>query len=162
MDKFPEAFERFEEQVDIDQIEGMTELKLVFVEWMGKGWKNTAKQNAALRIEAERYGIAKPRKREQKPIEKPTRIPKKVLPRMPPDYFMPERQPEKLAYVAVKTRYTVKYYVVRGYSANQVQKQMQSQGIGIRRTVLLRQVRELKRQPQREHREKYVPRKYRK
>lgn len=139
----------------------MTELKLVFVEWMGRGWKNTRRQNEALRIEAERYGIAKPRKRAE-PLEKPkTRIPREVKPRMPPDYILPERKPEKLAYVAVKTQYTVKYYVVRGLSANRIQKQMQTQGIGIRRTVLLRQVRELKRQPPRQHRERYIPRKYR-
>ena len=62
MDKFPEAFERFEEEVDIEDIEGMTELKLVFSEWLGRGWKNTARQNEALRNEGMKAGIVKPRK----------------------------------------------------------------------------------------------------
>ena len=48
-----------------------------------------------------------------------------------------------------------------GYSANKIQKTLQQEHIGLRRTELLRQVRESKNQPAKPSVENYVPRKYR-
>lgn len=57
MDKFPEAFDRFEEVVDVDKIDSFRELKAAFSSWAGSKWLNTSKQNSALRVEARRIGI---------------------------------------------------------------------------------------------------------
>lgn len=57
MDKFPEAFRRFEETVDIDRIESFRQLRAEFAMWAGRNWKNTASQNRALAIEAVQRGI---------------------------------------------------------------------------------------------------------
>jgi hypothetical protein len=57
MDKFPEAFRRFEETVDVDRIESFNELRAEFAMWAGRNWKNTASQNKALATEALRRGI---------------------------------------------------------------------------------------------------------
>ena len=61
LDKFPEAFERFEEVVDTDSFQSFRELRLGFSFWAGRNWKNTRKQNEALRIEAVKRGISVPR-----------------------------------------------------------------------------------------------------
>lgn len=57
MDKFPEAFERFEEVVDVDNIHSFQELIGSFASWAGKTWKGTRKQTEALRVEARKRGI---------------------------------------------------------------------------------------------------------
>ena len=57
MDKFPEAFERFEEAVDVDKIRSFQELRDSFALWSGKNWKATRKQTEALWIEARKRGI---------------------------------------------------------------------------------------------------------
>jgi hypothetical protein len=58
LDKFPEAFRRFERQVrDVDDIRDYQELKLQFMKWAGERWKETPKQTTALAIEARKKGI---------------------------------------------------------------------------------------------------------
>jgi hypothetical protein len=57
MDKFPEAFRRFEQKVDTDNIETWKQLQLVFGSWAGGKWKPTCKQTDALYIQAKRLGI---------------------------------------------------------------------------------------------------------
>jgi hypothetical protein len=57
MDKFPEAFRRFEEKVNCNRIESFRQLNLAFGSWAGRRWKNTAKQERALQREARRIGI---------------------------------------------------------------------------------------------------------
>ena len=64
MDKFPEAFERFEEDVDVREIRSFRELRLAFSFWAGRNWKDTPRQIKALRVEARRVGI---------PVRKPPR-----------------------------------------------------------------------------------------
>jgi hypothetical protein len=57
MDKFPEAFNRYEERVDIDDLQSASELISTFVNW--QGYNPTSKQIDGLRIESikRRLGI---------------------------------------------------------------------------------------------------------
>jgi hypothetical protein len=57
LDKFPEAFRRFEEVVDVDRIESYRQLKLTYAQWAGRKWLDTYRQNEALKVEARRLGI---------------------------------------------------------------------------------------------------------
>jgi hypothetical protein len=57
MDRFPEAFERFEEVVDVDSIASFGELREEFAWWAGEKWFNTSRQLHALSTEAERLGL---------------------------------------------------------------------------------------------------------
>jgi len=57
MDKFPEAFERFEKVVDVEEIKSFAELRLAFSSWAGKKWMPTDKQIEALNVEAQRLGL---------------------------------------------------------------------------------------------------------
>lgn len=56
MDKFPEAFRRFEDVVDTDRIHSYSQLKSAFETWTFQK-KLTYKQDQALQIEAKRIGI---------------------------------------------------------------------------------------------------------
>lgn len=60
MDKFPEAFDRFEEQVDVSRTRSFDELLTQFEIWAGQRWKETPQQLQALKIEARRLGIVPP------------------------------------------------------------------------------------------------------
>jgi hypothetical protein len=57
MDKFPEAFRRFENKVNVDDIETFPQLKLAIGSWGGRNWGPTRRQMDALYIEAKRLGI---------------------------------------------------------------------------------------------------------
>ena len=57
VDRFPEAFERFEQVVDIDNFESFRQLAYAFRHWAGKRWRDTWAQNVALRREAEKRGF---------------------------------------------------------------------------------------------------------
>jgi len=57
MDKFPEAFARFEQRVPIDQFESYRELAYAFTHWAGRRWIDSYAQNVALRREAEKRGF---------------------------------------------------------------------------------------------------------
>ena len=61
MDKFPEAFERFERVVDVDRIRSFDHLLVSFSHWAGRNWKGTRKQVEALRREAVKRDIPVPR-----------------------------------------------------------------------------------------------------
>jgi len=56
----------------------------------------------------------------------------------------------------------IRGYVKQGFSANNIQKRLQKQHLGIRRKVLLAEIRKIKRQKPKADRQKYTPRKYRK
>ena len=60
MDKFPEAFSRFEEDVDVDQINSFSELRMAFSQWAGYKWLDTNRQLHALSNEARRLGLLAP------------------------------------------------------------------------------------------------------
>ncbi len=70
MDKFPEAFARFEEDVDTEEIEDFRELKASFSLWAGEHWVGSSRQISALKVEAHRLGISVP------VVAKPKRIAK--------------------------------------------------------------------------------------
>jgi hypothetical protein len=57
LDKFPGAFKRFEQVVDVSKIETFRQLKLAFQSWAGKKWLDTPRQVEALRVEAVKLGI---------------------------------------------------------------------------------------------------------
>jgi hypothetical protein len=56
-EKFQEAFERFEDVVDVDSIDSFGELRSAFSEWAGYKWKDTGLQLHALSDEARRLGL---------------------------------------------------------------------------------------------------------
>jgi hypothetical protein len=56
-DKFPEAFERFERDVDVDSFRSYRELAYGFSHWAGKRWVDSYKQNFALGKEARKRGF---------------------------------------------------------------------------------------------------------
>ena len=55
----------------------------------------------------------------------------------------------------------IRIYVKQGYSANKIQKKLQSQGLGIQRKKLLAEVRKIKGTKPKAHPQKYTPKKYR-
>ena len=57
MDKFPEAFRRFEQVVDVDRIRSFRQLESAFDSWAGSKWEPTRRQLLALSYEARRLGI---------------------------------------------------------------------------------------------------------
>ena len=57
MDKFPEAFKRFEEKVNTNNIESWKQLKLAFGSWAGRRQAPTWRQLGALEKQARKLGI---------------------------------------------------------------------------------------------------------
>jgi len=57
MDRFPEAFSRFEEVVDVRRIRSFRQLMLAFASWAGWKWQGTYMQRRALAVEARKRGI---------------------------------------------------------------------------------------------------------
>ena len=57
MDRFPEAFHRFEKVVDLRSFRSGRELKYAFSHWAGRRWVDSYAQNRALQIEAEKRGF---------------------------------------------------------------------------------------------------------
>jgi biopolymer transport protein ExbB/TolQ len=55
----------------------------------------------------------------------------------------------------------IRTYVRRGYSSRTIQRKLQKRHLGIRRQVLLREIRKARRVRAKPRRERYVPRKYR-
>jgi len=142
VDRFPEAFERFERRVDISKFESYRELAYAFSWWAGFRWKDSYAQNLALREEARKRGF----------------FDAKI-----PDYLKRSqataRRKRKVRVSNVQE--SVGYYVSREYSANEIQRRLKDRGIGIRRKTLLRYVREAKKKPLKADSRKYTPKKYR-
>ena len=63
--------------------------------------------------------------------------------------------------VTKQQRNAIRTYVKRGLSSNKIQKRLQERHLGIRRKVLLAEIRKVKRQKPKANRHKYTPRKYR-
>jgi hypothetical protein len=57
MDRFPEAFDRFEKLVDLRSFRSGRELKYAFSHWAGRRWVDSYLQNKALGIEAKKRGF---------------------------------------------------------------------------------------------------------
>jgi predicted glycosyltransferase involved in capsule biosynthesis len=60
LDKFPEAFKRFEDHVDVGKFETYHQLTLAFRWWAGERWRGTHRQWSALNREAEHLGFYVP------------------------------------------------------------------------------------------------------
>ena len=60
MDKFPEAFRRFESVVNVNRIRSFYQLHLAFSSWAGYKWRGTSRQKYALAREAEERGFQVP------------------------------------------------------------------------------------------------------
>lgn len=60
MDKFPEAFERFERTHNTKDIKSFDELRMAFDSWAGDRWRDSPRQLRALAHEARRLGIPVP------------------------------------------------------------------------------------------------------
>jgi hypothetical protein len=63
--------------------------------------------------------------------------------------------------ITKQQRKAIRTYVKQSLSANKIQKKLQKQQMGMRRTVLLSQIRKIKQQQPKSNRLKYTPRKYR-
>ena len=61
LDKFPEAFRRFESTIETKNIQTFQQLLIIFKSWSGEKWKGTPRQIAALAIEARRLKIPIPK-----------------------------------------------------------------------------------------------------
>ena len=57
MDKFPEAFKRFKQDVNVNRIKTFKQLTLAFGSWGGKKWRGTFRQMDALANEARKRRI---------------------------------------------------------------------------------------------------------
>ena len=57
MDRFPEAFHRFEKFVDLRSFRSARELKYAFTHWANRRWIDSYAQNKALTIEAKKRGF---------------------------------------------------------------------------------------------------------
>ncbi len=57
LDKFPEAFRRFEEVRDVDKIPNFRQLEMEYGLWAGEKWRATQRQRSALAVEAQKRGI---------------------------------------------------------------------------------------------------------
>lgn len=153
MDRFPEAFRRFERVVDINSFESYRELRASFAYWCGFRWQNTYAQNRALAEMAQVRGF------------EDVFIPYGVR-----DRFKPERRRGykrrstarrkwKRKVRVTKVQKSVKWYVNHKYSANRIQRRLQKRGLGIRRKTLLRYVREAKGTKLKANSWKYNPKK---
>jgi hypothetical protein len=65
-DRFPEAFRRFEDDVDIRRFDSFRQLEIAFEYWAGQKWLPTYKQKYALEREARRIGIPTDEYRKQR------------------------------------------------------------------------------------------------
>jgi hypothetical protein len=57
MDKFPEAFKRFEKKVSLRNVETFRQLALLMASWSGPKWMYSRRQMEALAVEARKRGI---------------------------------------------------------------------------------------------------------
>jgi hypothetical protein len=76
-DRFPEAFRRFEKVVYVERFKNYQQLAYAFSSWAGKRWRDTYKQNLALKREAYKIGFegeipAYYRRQYPSPIQKTT------------------------------------------------------------------------------------------
>ena len=75
LDKFPEAFDRFEERVNVDDIASFRELLYAFASWAGQKWYGTRRQMEALAVEAQRIGIPVYGEKRERRISRFTSVP---------------------------------------------------------------------------------------
>ena len=160
MDRFPEAFNRFEERVNLKKLESASELISSFAYWASFRYVGTQKQLNAIRIESEKRKLGFD-------WDIPIWIKKK-------DYWKYHQKSviEQKWQTSIKSGQhrgfknkqilIINEGIKKGYSANKIQIQLKNKGIGIRRKVLLRQIREMRMKSPKVNSQKYIPKKYRK
>lgn len=167
MDKFPEAFRRFEQQVPIKGIEDFAPIEIMFSGWAGRKWLPTYKQSLALAREADKRGIRNitiPEWVEKRPKGKQLTAGARYGKRRVRTYYSASgtaKQTRKLSANRVKVL-VIHNYVKKGYSSNRIQKELKAQGRGMRRKELLKIVREAKNKQLKQNSNKYTRKKYRK
>jgi hypothetical protein len=171
MDKFPEAFRRFEQQVNIRGLnkkpDGFIQLELMVKQWSPNKWIPTRKQVNALAREADKRGFKHVLTGEIDTYEvKRTRTGRKYRRRVRTTGYhgiapATHRKQRRLSVKAVKVL-VIHNYVKKGYSANRIVKELKNQGRGMRRKEVLKIVREAKNKQLKANAEKYTRKKYRK
>ena len=147
VDRFPEAFKRFEEDVDVESFDNYKQLAYAFAHWSGKRWRDSYRQNLALKKQGKRLHF------------EDAELPK---------YFKPSQKWKSTAQYGKhrglrdKQVSIINDSIRKGYSANKIQRQLRNEGLGIRRKELLRNIREMKLKSPKSNAQKYTPRKYRK
>ena len=166
MDKFPEAFRRFEQQVNIKGIRNFAPIEMMFSHWAGKKWLLTYKQSLALAREADKRGIKNitvPEWVEKQPKHRQltahSRYGKRHAVRTS-GVSGTARKGHKLSVRAVKIL-VIHNYVKKGYSANKIQRELKAQGRGMRRKELLKIVREAKNKQLKQDSKKYTRKRFR-
>ena len=149
VDRFPEAFRRFEEVVDVDDIESYAQLRRSFAYWAGKRWRDSYMQNRALKKQGKRLGF--------KDAELPSYLRNKTS-------YAWKATAQSGIHRGLKDKQIsiINDSIRKGYSSTKIQRQLRNEGLGIRRKELLKHIREMKMQPTKANPEKYIPRKYRK
>ena len=166
MDRFPEAFRRFERVVNVYRFRSYRELRYAFSHWAGKRWRNTWAQNRALAYEGRRLGfidVFMPRgfgftvevEKRRKAVRKAKRIR-----RVKKKWVRAVKSGKYRGVGGVRAK-ALNWYVSRGYSANRIQKRMKDRGLGVRRKTLLKIVREMRLKSEKADVKKYIPKKYR-
>jgi hypothetical protein len=146
-DRFPEAFKRFEQDVDVEEFDNYAQLRRSFAHWAGKRWRDSYLQNKALKRQGQHLGF------EDAEL---------------PSYFKPSERWKNTAQFGKHRGLKDKQISImndgirKGNSANQILRQLRKEGLGIRRKELLRDIREMKMKSPRANPEKHIPRKYRK
>ena len=92
MDRFPEAFHRFERAVDLRSFRSVRELKYAFAHWAGRRWVDSYAQKRALNREIEKIVMD---------VIRPQRYPKR------PQSF--SRQTWRRETVTVRGKYQIRY-----------------------------------------------------
>jgi hypothetical protein len=148
-DSFPEAFRRYEEVVDVSKFDSYRELFYSFAYWSGpRRWKDSYPQNLALVKEAKRLGF--------KDAELP-RYFRRASTAWKSSAKYGQHRGMKDKQISI-----VNDAIREGYSANKIQAELREHGLGIRRKVLLQNIREMKMKSAKTNAKKYTPRKYRK
>jgi|GEM_PF-1859213 len=171
MDKFPEAFRRFEQQVNLRGLnkrsDGFSQLELMIKQWSPNKWIPTRKQLNALAVEADKRGFKNILTGEIDTYEKRTsRTGRKYRRRVRTTGYhgvatQTRRKQRRLSVRAVKVL-VIHNYVKKGYSANRIVKELKNQGRGMRRKEVLKIVREAKNKQLKKDSAKYTRKKYRK
>ena len=145
-DRFPEAFSRFEQDVDVEQFDDYRQLAYAFSHWAGKRWRDTYLQNRALKREGKKLGF--------EDAQLPAYFRKPVTAwRESSRYFHKGMNDRQISIINDGIR--------KGMSANRIQRQLRKERVGIRRKELLKHIREMKVKSPKPNPEKNIPKKYR-
>lgn len=167
MDKFPEAYRRFEQAVNTKGVKEFAQIELMFSGWAGKKWRPTQKQSLALAREADKRNIKNVTVTEWVVKSKHRRLTASA--RWNRRAIIGSGAPARKARRAQKSTNkraikiaVIKDYVDKKYSANKIQKELKKEKMGMRRKELLKIIRQYKNNPLKKDSNKHIRKKYRK